>query len=267
MVSFKAVLLKQDWEQELPWYWCDNSAFKTHFLNALSLVLPECEKFFIANTKPFLKSITDKEQVAEVREFCLQEGYHRHAHIKYNNWLEQGGMPVSELNDSTNRAWRWCNRILTAKQKLALTICIEHITVVYAAILLSDQELFGQMNPHFRQIWNFHAVEEIEHKAVTMNLWNSAGGTEIMKRLFMLLALPLYIYFVAKHTLVFLHADGKLLDAKTWADCIQFLFNKRTGLIRRSFIPWLDIFKTGFHPNDHNHAHLLQIPKIVVDHT
>lgn len=265
MASFKAIILKQDWEQELPWHWCDNSAFKTHFLNALSLVLPDCEKFFIGTTKPYLKSIKDQEQTAEVLEFIRQEGYHRYAHIKYNQWLERGGLPVTSLGRSTNKAWRFANQILSDKQKLALTICIEHITVVCTAMLLSNKELFDQMDPHFRKIWQYHSVEEIEHKAVTMNLWNLAGGSERMKRFFMLLALPLYIYYVAKHALVFLHADGVLFHRKTWTDAISFLFNQQTGLIRRCFVPWLDIMKPGFHPDDHDHTDLLDTPKIIVD--
>lgn len=259
MASFKAVILKQDWKQDLPWYWCDNSPFKTHFLNALSLVLPDCEKFFIATTKPYL-NVSNRPE--ELMEFVKQEGYHRYAHQRYNHWLEEGGLPVTQLTRSTTKSWQWAHRLLSAKQKLALTICIEHITVVYAAILLNNQVLFNQMHPHFRELWVFHAVEEIEHKAVTMNLWNSTFNSELTKRLFMLLALPLYIYYVAKHTLVFLHRDGLLFSKQTWLDAASFLFNEQTGLIRKSFMPWLDIFKTGFHPNDHDHTALLRIPKI-----
>lgn len=259
---FEAYHLKQDWNKPLPWYWCDDSAFKTHFLNALSLVLPDCEKFFLTTCKPYLKTVPDSEQREELLQFCKQEGYHRHAHIKYNAWLERNGLPVARLSRDTRRAWKWAHRFLSDKQKLALTICIEHITVVYAAILLRDADVFDKMHPHFRELWLFHTVEELEHKAVTMNLWNSADGSEALKRAFMMLALPLYVYYVAKHTLVFLYKDGLLWNLQTWRDAIAFLFNDRTGLIRKSFVPWLDIFKKGFHPDDHDHSELLKIPKL-----
>lgn len=261
---FKAVLLKQDWSGDLPWYWNDNSAFKTHFLNALSLILPECEKFFIAATKPYLKTTNDSELSEEILEFVKQEGYHRYAHMKYNQWLESRGLPVSELLKSTRRSWKIADRLLSAEQKLALTVCIEHITVVYAAVLLSDGDTFDKMHPHFKEVWKYHTVEEIEHGAVTFNLWNHIGGSEFTKRLFMVFALPLYIYYVAKHTIVFLHKDGVLFHWQTWADAADFLFNKKTGLIRKSLLPWLDIFKRGFHPNDHDHSELLKIPKLPV---
>ena len=98
-----------------------------------------------------------------------------------------------------------------------------------------------------------------------MNLWNKLHGDNTIKRLTMLIALPLYIYYVAIHTLIFLHHDGELFKARTRLDMCSFLFNKRTGLLRKSFIPWLDIFKKDFHPLDHDHTQLLLIPKITVD--
>lgn len=255
---FHAYLLKQDWDKNLPKYWNDNSPFKTHFLNALSITLPDCEKFFIDTVKPHLKDSSDPDLV----EFVRQEGYHRNAHAHYNNWLEEQGLPANKLQTIANRKWDWVRKHLGNRSCLAITICIEHITVVYASVFLNHEDILNNMHPHFREIWQWHAYEEVEHKAVTMNLWNKLNGPVWLKRLAMMLVLPTYMWYVGKNTLIFLHADKQLWKLRTWKDMVHFLFNKKDGVVRRSFVPWVDLMKADFHPNHHDHTHLLELSKI-----
>lgn len=260
---FQAKLLRQDWNTPLPRYWNDDSAFKTHFLNALSITLPECERFFISTIVPHLQTIDDEVLLAEIKEFVKQESHHRHAHTQYNDWLEEQGLPVSALQEAADRKWALVNKYLSNEQKLAITICIEHITVVYASVFLTYPEILNRMHPHFREIWRWHAVEEIEHKAVTMDVWNHAQGSDLLKRFAMAITLPVYMWYVGKNTLIFLHRDKRLWEWSTWKDMIQFLFNKRDGVVRRSFNMWMDMLRGNFHPNDHDHAPLLKISKII----
>ena len=255
---FQAQLLRQDWNQSLPQYWNDNSPFKTHFLNALSITLPDCEKFFIETIIPYSKELTDPNQLAEVKEFVKQESHHRHAHKKYNDWLAKQGLPVTKLQQDQINMWRIANRFLSRANRLALTICVEHITVVYASVFLEYRAILNDMHPHFRQIWKWHALEEIEHKAVAINVWNELEGNNIRKNLVMLLVLPAYIWYVGKNTIAFLYADKELFKWQTLKDGIYFLFNKQTGLLRKSLIPWFDFMKKNFHPNDQDHVNILQ---------
>ena len=254
---FKAHLLKQDWNHDLPRYWNNDSPFKTHFLNALSITLPECEKFFIETIKHFSKELTDISQINEVKEFVKQESHHRNAHTHYNNWLEDQGLPVSKLQNDTDAMWNVVRNTLDMKSRLALTICVEHITVVYASVFLSHKEILDQMHPQFKQIWQWHAVEEIEHKSVAMNVWNQIGGGVILKALAMMLVLPFYMWYVGKNTIIFLKADNQLWKWQTLVDMMHFLFNKDTGLLRKSFMPWIEFMLPRFHPSDQNHSAIL----------
>lgn len=258
---FRAELLKQDWGRSLPKYWNDDSPFKTHFLNALSITLPDCEKFFIDTVRPHLHTLEDGPLLSELREFVKQESYHRNAHQYYNNWLDDQGLPASKLQSIANTKWNWVMKNLSNRNRLAITICIEHITVVYASVFLSYPEILHRMHPHFREIWQWHACEEIEHKAVTMDLWNYTKGPDWLKRLAMATTLPVYMWYVGKNTLIFLHCDNQLWKMQTWIDMIHFLFNKRDGVVRRSFKLWMDMLKLDFHPNDHDHTGLLSISK------
>lgn len=259
---FRSQSLKQDWNQSLPKYWNDNSPFKTHFLNALSITLPDCEKFFIETVKPHIKKIDDPVLLLNTKEFVKQESHHRLAHKLYNDWLIEQGLPVNQLQNSTNKMWNFVRKHLNNNAQLALTICVEHITVVYASVFLSCHSILENMHPQFRQIWQWHAVEEIEHKAVTMDIWNTTSGSLFLRRLAMLLVLPTYMWYVGKNTIVFLHADNQLWKWKTLKDMISFLFNSEYGVVRRSFVPWLDFMGKKFHPNQHDHRALLEYTKL-----
>jgi uncharacterized protein len=255
---FQAQLLTQDWGKELPIYWNDNSPFKTHFLNALSITLPDCEKFFIETVRHYSKDISDPAQLRDIGEFVKQESHHRHAHKKYNDWLQDQGLPVYKLQESTNSMWDIVRNHFGYRSWLALTICVEHITVVYASVFLTHSEILNNMHPQFEQIWRWHAVEEVEHKAVAMNVWNTTVNSNFYKNIAMLLVLPLYMWYVGKNTIIFLHTDKQLWKWRTLTDMISFLFNRKTGLLTRSFIPWLEFLRKNFHPNDQDHSYILQ---------
>lgn len=251
---FKAEPLKQDWNSHLPRYWNDQSPFKTHFLNALSIVLPDCEKFFIKTINLYAK---DSDNYLELKEFIKQESYHSLAHKKYNNWLASQGLPVNRLQNSLRRIWKLIDKYLGKKSKLAITMSVEHITVVYAYVLLQHRHLLNQMHPHFERIWRWHAIEEIEHKSVAANIWYANKGTNIHKNSIMLFVLLVYIWYIGKNTIIFLHEDKQLWKLQTWKDMVYFLFNKDHGLLRKSFIPWFEFMEKDFHPNDQSHDHLL----------
>jgi predicted metal-dependent hydrolase len=143
------------------------------------------------------------------------------------------------------------------KGRLALTICVEHITVVYASVFLQHSHILENMHPQFEHIWRWHAVEELEHKAVAMNVWYSTVNSNFYKNFAMMLVLPVYMWYVGKNTLFLLYADNQLWSARTWKDMFVFLFNFDTGLLTTSFRSWIDFLRKDFHPNDQNHLAIL----------
>lgn len=242
-MMFYSMPLKQDWKKDLPRYWMDNSAFKSHFLNALSVTLPGCEKFFI-------ESVRDHMEDDEVQEFIRQEACHSRAHNRYNRWLDSIGLPASRLEEQQNRYWRWLDRF-NKRWWLAITTAIEHVTVIYATVFLESPELLAQMHPHFREIWQWHSAEEMEHRSVTMDVWYRSGYSVWYRRAAMTAVLPAYFWFVGKNCLSFLATDGKLFERQTWLDFCDLLFSKRYGIIRCSWSRWMDFYSSDFHPTDH----------------
>jgi predicted metal-dependent hydrolase len=253
--------LKLDWTQELPQHWNDHSPFKTHFLNALSVTFPDGEKFFIDSIKPYKDRITDPQQLAEIQEFIKQENWHRHLHIQYNDWMEKQGLPSRRVEDDMNTFWarirpKWGNRAC-----LAATICIEHITATNADLFLSYRTSLKRMHPHFEHVWRWHGIEEIEHKAVAIDVWNAIGGKTSTRRLAMCWVLAYYTYYMIKHTVMFLHADRQLWKWRTVKDAWVMLFDKQSGVIRCSAKHMWDFMRADWHPNQTDHSILLKYSK------
>jgi predicted metal-dependent hydrolase len=113
------------------------------------------------------------------------------------------------------------------------------------------------MHPHFEEIWRWHNVEEVEHKAVTMDVWNSINGKPKTLHLVMIFATIIFWYTTIKYTVILLHADKQLWKWRNLLDAWDILFSKN-GMIRSGFKDWLDFFKKDYHPNDHDDTKLLR---------
>ena len=252
---FTSYQLRQDWSKDLPKYWCDNSPFKTHFMNSMSVIFPDGEQFFIDSVKAHRGSVTDPNLLEEVNEFIKQEVWHGYAHKQYNTWLEEQGYPVKQCQQAN------INRLNKIKNKLATTVGFEHITAVTSSVSLRNRTFYRSMHKQFEQIWMWHAIEEIEHKAVAMDTWLTTNGKPSTLHRTMFTATILYWYGILSTTVKFLHKDKQLWKWQTVKDAWQIMFAKDTGMISGGFSLWKSYFKEGFHPNNHDDTLLLKYRK------
>jgi predicted metal-dependent hydrolase len=254
-MSFTEFPLRQNWDQELPRYYFDNSPFKTHLLNALSVTFPHGERFFIDSVKNYLDKITDPAQKKDISVFVKQENWHRYAHQQYNKWLEQIGLPAVHLESLANIKLEWTKRKFGPRGQLSVTVSMEHITAIFAEWMLSNPEILKSMHPHFQDIWRWHSIEELEHKSVAMNTLNAIGGGRLRKA--MILTTINFIYDITRNTIVLLKTDKQLWKWRTVKDACSLLFNRNNGLITKLAAPWFDFMRKDFHPNYHSHTALL----------
>src|SRR3546814_8847563 len=54
---------------------------------------------------------------------------------------------------------------------LMATIALEHYTAMLAAIMLTDPAMYEGAEPEWGALWQWHAIEEIEHKGVAYDTW------------------------------------------------------------------------------------------------
>lgn len=252
---FKEHPLKQDWSQDLPKYYFDNSPVKTHFLNALSITFPHGERFFIDSVKNYKDRIDDAEQQEAISTFVKQENWHRYAHQQYNIWLTNHGLPAEHLEELAFKKIEYIKSKISNRGQLASTVSLEHITAIFAEHLLTHPELLNSMHPHFKQLWTWHAIEEIEHKNVAMDTINAIGGGKL--RLSMLLTTMNFVWDISRNLIVLLKADNQLFKWRTLTDAYSLLFNTNNGFVTKLCMPWLGFMRKDFHPSQHDNTHLL----------
>jgi len=269
--EYKSQPLRQNWDKELPKYWFDNSPFKTHFFNAVSILVPPAENVVIHAIKANRLLLTDPVLKAQTAEMVAQENWHSFSHRQYNQWLTRIGLPAPELG-----AW-FLNKMLASKKRLdnfvgpkgwlTVVICGEHNAAVIMEYFLERPKLLAQMHPHFRQAWVWHFLEEIEHKGSALDMWHDLKDVYGYKRHMLQIAFALYVIrFKINHTKMvvrLLQHDKQLWKWQTLKDAAGFLWGP-DGVNVKTLIPLLKFFKPNFHPWDHDTRYLLeQYAKIV----
>jgi predicted metal-dependent hydrolase len=237
-----------DIEDALASDWHGGSAFVTAWFNAMSLLFPLGEKFFIDSVVHFEDEISDPQLKEEIASFRAQEATHRVQHQKYNELLcslRDYSLERFEKHERERMAWAY--RELSPRRRLAGTVANEHLTAILAHDMLSSRDALTGADSRIADLWRWHGVEETEHKAVAFDVFVAVGGTVSERRQ----ALLLNTFFFFKDTLrnlcIMLQKEGKLWSLREWGRGFKYLFIK-PGILRRVFFAWLSFFRKGFHP-------------------
>ena len=79
---------------EVPRRWFYDSVLVSDLVNALNLLFPAGERFFVRSVKHYVPQLRDPELRARVRAFFGQEGSHGHEHERAFEMLESQGYEV-----------------------------------------------------------------------------------------------------------------------------------------------------------------------------
>jgi uncharacterized protein len=238
-------------------------AFRTAYLNALSMSFPAGEQLFIDSVKRVLPKLPDDAAHASMREtirdFCAQEATHRHIHAQFNAQLEKQGF----INHLEPRIWARFKRDehINPMHHLGVTVAYEHYTAVLSDVLLRSEAATQHMIPEMRQVWRWHALEETEHKAVAFDLYQALGGSYGWRIRYFVYVSILFTMDNLRQTVNNLWHDGTLFKPSTWFSATQFFLgrpSKGGGWIWLTARPLLDFFRRDFHPNQHNNHDLAQ---------
>ena len=195
--------------------WMNNDAFLTAFFNGMSITFPAGEKFFIDSVRHYADEITDPALKAEIKGFCGQEGFHRREHQRYNETLcEARGYNLDKLETALTKRLAFARKHMSPMRCLAITVAIEHFTAVLAELTLKRGALVDKAEPSMRELWRWHAAEEMEHKSVAFDVYVAVGGTEKMRRRVMARVSFFLAFELTKALLYILKKDGRLFDFK-----------------------------------------------------
>ncbi|MCB1842463.1 MAG: metal-dependent hydrolase [Halioglobus sp.] len=229
--------------------WFDNHAFKTAWFNAMSITFPQGEKFFIDSVRHFADQIDDPKLQEEIRGFCGQEGYHRREHQRYNETLcTARGYDLAAQERRLSKNIGTAQKRLSPLEQLAVTAALEHLTAIMAeSALAPDNPMIGEAEPAMRELWDWHAAEEMEHKAVAFDVFRAMGGSEKLRRRAMRGATFFLMVDVLYGVVHMLRRDGKLWNLRLWREGWRFLF-ARGGILRRLWPAYREYYREGFHP-------------------
>jgi predicted metal-dependent hydrolase len=237
-----------DIEAALAADWHNGSAFVTAWFNAMSLLFPLGEKFFIDSVVHFQDEIDDPRLQAEIAAFRAQESTHRVQHQKYNELLcELRGYSLERFEKHERERMAWAYRELSARRRLAGTVANEHLTAIMAHDMLARKDALIGADPQIAELWRWHGVEETEHKAVAFDVFTAVGGTVAERRQALLLNTFFFFKDTFRNLCIMLKKEGKLWSAREWASGLKYLFIK-PGMLRRVAGAWFRFFRKDFHP-------------------
>jgi uncharacterized protein len=240
-----------DFDGDIPKYWFGGDAFKSRFFDAMSLLFPEGEKFFIACVRDYRDQIRDPELQAQVKDFMYQEGQHGMVHTKFNNRLKAQGIAVDEILRRQNEVmFGFFRKRFSKAYTLGQTAAAEHMTALMAHGFFGT-DMFADADPRIRAMYAWHAVEEIEHKAVAYDVYDKVARGGYWKRVLSMLQVsltfPLHVFVIMNHMF---KVDGVQNRLRVWVRGLWWLYGPG-GLYPRLLPHYLTYFKPGFHPWQH----------------
>lgn len=242
---------------KIPRDWFRDDGFMTTFMNALSLLFPEGERFFVESVKQQKDRVTDPDLQRAIVGFIGQEAMHGREHRAFNELLLSHGYAEAPRIDAGLKVFlKRVRHVLSPMSQLAVTTGLEHFTAMLAERLLADPDMRDGAHREVAPLWLWHALEESEHKAVAFDVYRAAGGGYVRRVSIMLLTT---VVFFAAHMYVHarLMATRKILwKPWTWGRGITALWIY-PGFSTRLLPAYLAYFRPGFHPSDRDTRELI----------
>jgi predicted metal-dependent hydrolase len=237
---------------DIPRCWIDGEIQSSRWFDAYSCVIPAGERFFIETVRNFREQVADDPQLArDVAAFIGQEATHSREHLVYNARLAAQNMPIDAMSQVEEKHIKFFRRHLSPASLLAITIGLENITAVLAHQVLTHPKLFDRADPRVRDLWNWHCLEELEHKSVAFDVFTRISPNRFVRYLrrcsFMFLAGAWFCIIISYCWFKMLSIDGQISDWKGWRKSLYRLYIA-PGLFTRTFFRSLLWFVPGFHP-------------------
>lgn len=240
-------------------WWHGGDPYATAFYNALSATFPKGEAFFVESVRRFRDGAPPK-LAEEIRGFTTQEAIHSREHDMFNRAAVAGGYDLQPLERQVEARLDFI-RSKPPYAALAATMALEHFTAIFAHQLLADPRHLAAAEPECRAMWQWHAVEEIEHKGVAYDTWLHATRDWPrfkrwkVKAKVMMLATRNFTVDRTRGALELLRQDG-ITGLRAWYGLMMFMW-ARPGMMRRILSDWIRFFLPAFHPWRQDDRHLI----------
>lgn len=241
-------------------WWLGGDPVASAWHNSLSLTFPQGEAFFIESVRAFRDRLPPR-LTEQVDAFVRQEAYHTREHVAFNAQVANAGYDIAGM-DEWIRSRLGETRQQHPVAQLCVTVALEHFTAIFAHQMLSDSSLFAGATEDSRRMWLWHAVEEVEHKAVAFDTYlyvtrdlKPLRRWAIRSAVFWKVSRN-FVRFRTRDALALLRQDG-IVGMRARTRLAWYLIGK-PGVLRRVFPMWLSYFRPGFHPWQHDDRYLIE---------
>lgn len=230
--------------------WLAGDPVGTAVFNALSITFPDGERLFIDAVRNYRPQLTGK-LLEQARAFIAQEAIHTREHVGMNAHLDRDHYPVDSIEDDI-RARQQVVRDRGPVAMLAATMCLEHFTAMMADWFLDNPAMWEGVDPDLARLWQWHAMEESEHKAVAYDVfmevakdWSPWRRYRLRVRVMAIITV-MFTYNITRFAGRLLAADG--MDPKAARRAALGYLLWKPGLFRISWSTYWDWYRPGFHP-------------------
>ena len=240
--------------------WLGGDIVGTAVFNAFSLTLPEGERLFMDAVREYRSQLSGR-LLEEARAFISQEAVHAREHRSINGLLDRHRYPVNAIEAGIRE------RLTRVRERgpmamLSVTIALEHFTAMIADRLLGDERLLAGAPRDVARLWQWHALEEFEHRAVAFDVfaeatrdWSPRRRRRARNRVMRDVTI-LFVGVITRSAARLLAADG-MDPSIAGMRVLWFLFGW-PGPFRRCWARYLDWFRPDFHPSQHDNRPLLE---------
>lgn len=232
-------------------HWFDGDPMRTAMFDAFSIFLPEGERFFIRSLKHYASKLGDQDLINEIKGYAVQEAFHTREHEDYNRTLATLGYDVEEMERPVKSV---LDSVTVPLLRLAVTCAVEHLTANFSTMTLRHQQILDRAHPAYRRLWMWHALEELEHKAVALDVYKrAAAGMPAWKRYGLrvsamnLTALHFMRIFL-RNVRLHVEADGIRTGFRFWSR-FAWLQLVSPGYTRVSLWSFLCYYMPGYDPH------------------
>lgn len=254
---------------DVPKHFAKNDIAFSHAVAFLSAIFPPGEEIFIRSVRRYRDKITDPELQKRVAGFIGQEMTHGLQHRELNLQLADMGYPTAWFEyilNSTERMEKFLDEQYPDPDRcrrfrhllLAFTVAAEHFTAVLAENILESPELQEMMSdPEIKNLLNWHAMEELEHKSVAFDVYQSIDASETLRinmmRVLAAIAVPIGVLavWVSVYTT---DPVGRRQPLRVLRQTIGVIRGPLLGGFYREMKPFK---RRGFHPDDIDTSALL----------
>jgi len=239
--------------------WLGGDRIATAVFNALSLTFPDGERMFMDAVRHY-KPMLSGALLEEANAFIAQEAIHTREHVSLNKVMDGGHYPLEKIRAHIKKDIEFAASLGPMTQ-LAATISLEHFTAMLGDSIMIDTTMLDAAPQDVRRLWQWHALEETEHKAVAFDVFNVATAdwsnlrryiTRVRAMVFTTIQFTMNI---TSYSSQLLQADG-MSRGRATASVVWFLFGK-PAFFRKGMRGYWNWYKPGFHPWQHDNRALL----------